>query len=243
MKRPLCILLACVLCACSCDQITNEPALDQVVVSNCLFVVNAAKLFAAENGGAYPDRPDALVDYLPQSKRLENPAFHRATEPVFLEPTGIGSTSYRVFREYDDNGDFVVVGYYVVGRGESQDFVFTNIPDPEVHLQRERTVLNNCFLVRSAAEAFAAANDGDYSNGLADPLPIGDVLIDLLPGGRMLVNPYTGHRTEPRRGGATAPGEIGYQAFDTDADRVMDACLIEGMGSYSEPLLCSERLP
>ena len=64
---------------------------------------------------------------------------------------------------------------------------------------------------RAAVEAWAAVNNGVYP---ADPDVHqnlnGDTVIDLLPDGDYLVNPYDGYRTEPQQTSATLPGDVGY---------------------------------
>lgn len=72
-------------------------------------------------------------------------------------------------------------------------------------------VLANAELLTDALDRFAAENDGDYPWSLTSSTPAGHTLIDLLPDGEMLVNPYTGERTEPRwYDGGRAPGTIHY---------------------------------
>jgi len=206
--------------------------LDELVYQNCLIVQAAAEAYAAENGGVYADRPADLVDYLPDSALLTNPETNQATEPVFMEPSGLGSTSYRVFGEYGENWDFDIVGYYVVGRGETRDFIVTNITDPEIHMEREQAVVENCQTVHAAVEAFAAENGGAYPYGGVDVNGAGNTVHDYLPEGLLLVNPYTGLRTEPMWGGAPfAPGGSAYQFINSDGGDI-DGYLIAGLGTY-----------
>ena len=95
---------------------------------------------------------------------------------------------------------------------------------------KEASVKSNCHTVQLAAEDFSVQNDGVYSNGLADPLPNGDVFTDLLPGGLLLDNPFTKNATEPVAGGAAGAGSTGYLGIDDDADGTMDGYVVDGIG-------------
>jgi type IV pilus assembly protein PilA len=95
---------------------------------------------------------------------------------------------------------------------------------------KEASVKSNCHTTQLAAEDFSVQNDGVYSNGLADPLPNGDMLVDLLPGGTLLENPFTKAASEPVAGAAAGAGSTGYTANDDDGDGVMDSYVIDGIG-------------
>jgi type IV pilus assembly protein PilA len=95
---------------------------------------------------------------------------------------------------------------------------------------KEASVKSNCHTVQLAAEDFSVQNDGVYAATLADPLPSGDVIVDLLPGGALLDNPFTKNPTEPVLGLPAAAGSTGYLAVDSDADGTMDGYQIDGMG-------------
>ncbi len=77
---------------------------------------------------------------------------------------------------------------------------------------KEASVKTNCHTVQLAAEDFAAMNGGEYPiDHDTDTTPDGSRMLDLLPGGQPLENPFTGTRTEP----VTAPqaskeGEVAY---------------------------------
>ncbi len=78
---------------------------------------------------------------------------------------------------------------------------------------RKLQVLLNCGLVRAAAEAFAADNNGLYPADASGSVSLlGKTLIDYLPGGERLLNPYHGQATEPVDGVAANQGETGYFA-------------------------------
>ena len=72
----------------------------------------------------------------------------------------------------------------------------------------------NCRTLQNAVEAFANANDGAYPDDVdMDETTTGETVIDLLPGGRRLKNPFTGMASEPVNGHAANPGQIGYMAL------------------------------
>ena len=95
---------------------------------------------------------------------------------------------------------------------------------------KEASVKSNCHTVQLAAEDFSVQNDGVYSNGLGDVLPSGENMIDLLPGGALLDNPFTKAATEPVAGLPGAAGSTGYLAIDSEPDGTMDGYQIDGLG-------------
>lgn len=69
----------------------DELTFDERVYQNCVAVQDAAEAYAAAYG-EYPDLPCDEFDWFrPDSTALTNPATGRPTEPVFYEPSGIGS--------------------------------------------------------------------------------------------------------------------------------------------------------
>ncbi len=241
MKVWICIFLVLMVCASACERdaqipdVPDVPTVDEQVLKNCLIIQAAAEAFAIESGGEYPIDPDydwygfSLIDFLPDSTRQKNPVTGEATEPVFMEPSGIGSTSYRGVGMYDDGWSMRCVGYLIIGRGEESDTTFTNLPDSV--LQLEDRVIENCLIVQAAAEAFADENGGIYpANAGVDETPLGNTLIDLLPGGLLLENPYTSLRTEPIDGAAATPGQTGYMPIVDNGIKV--GYSITGFGSF-----------
>jgi type IV pilus assembly protein PilA len=75
---------------------------------------------------------------------------------------------------------------------------------------KEASVKSNCHTVQLASEDFAVQNNGVYAADLADVTPGGDTIIDLLPNGANLENPFTKAATEPVDAAAANPGESGY---------------------------------
>jgi prepilin-type N-terminal cleavage/methylation domain-containing protein len=76
---------------------------------------------------------------------------------------------------------------------------------------KEASVKSNCHTVQLAAEDFAVQNDGVYAADVdADVTPGNDTIVDMLPGGALLENPFTKVGTEPVNAAAANPGETGY---------------------------------
>jgi len=100
-------------------------------------------------------------------------------------------------------------------------------PVDETPMTKDDSVIVNCYLVRDAVEAFAAANNGRYP---VDPwyseTQDGRTAIDFLPNREALVNPFSGARTEPTPGTAAHPGQTGYVVYPEALGYV-----INGLGS------------
>ena len=76
---------------------------------------------------------------------------------------------------------------------------------------KEAAVKSNCHTVQIAAEDFAVQNGGLYALDVStDTTPSGSTIVDLLPKGTYLVNPFSRAATEPVDGAAANPGETGY---------------------------------
>lgn len=77
---------------------------------------------------------------------------------------------------------------------------------------KEASVKENSHTVQLAAEDFAVQSSGTYAADLNTAAPItGLTIIDILPAGTNLPNPFTRALTEPVDGAAGNPGETGYQ--------------------------------
>ncbi|MBN1163506.1 MAG: prepilin-type N-terminal cleavage/methylation domain-containing protein [Candidatus Krumholzibacteriota bacterium] len=74
---------------------------------------------------------------------------------------------------------------------------------------KEASVKSNCHTVQLAAEDFSVQSDGVYAGNLAATTPGGDTIIDMLPGGVSLANPFTA-ANEPQDGAAATSGQTGY---------------------------------
>ncbi len=76
---------------------------------------------------------------------------------------------------------------------------------------KEASVKSNCHTVQLACEEWAIMSGGIYPLDVdTDATPAGDRIVDLLPQGVRLANPFTKVNTEPVNGAAADPGEIGY---------------------------------
>jgi prepilin-type N-terminal cleavage/methylation domain-containing protein len=76
---------------------------------------------------------------------------------------------------------------------------------------KEASVKSNCHTVQLAAEDFAVQADGVYAGTVAEANPnSGDSIVDMLPGGALLENPFTKGDTEPIDGAAATSGQCGY---------------------------------
>jgi hypothetical protein len=205
---------------------------EAIVRANAQLVQEAAETFFLQTA-FYPTNVDAdttddgetLIDFLPGGVRLENPYTSELTEPVNgAVATEPGEIAYSP--ECQSCG--WNMGFTVTGQGDS-DIVITLTDD---YPAKEAIVEANCSLVRDAVEAFAAANVGAYPDNVStDETPAGDTVVDFLPGGTRLENPFTLAATEPTDGSAAIPGEIGYMV-NRDALGANSGYLITGRGKY-----------
>jgi len=75
----------------------------------------------------------------------------------------------------------------------------------------EAKVIENCQTLEAALEEFASFNNGACPIDIySDTNDLGLTVIDYLPGGELMENPFTGERTEPVDTIATEPGQTGY---------------------------------
>ncbi len=92
----------------------------------------------------------------------------------------------------------------------------------------DANVKGNCHTVQLAAEDFAIQNRGVYPGSTADVGSVGFSIIDLLPGGQPLANPWTMANTEPVNGVPAALGQTGYRPVQFNGVNV--GYVIEGHG-------------
>jgi prepilin-type N-terminal cleavage/methylation domain-containing protein len=88
---------------------------------------------------------------------------------------------------------------------------FSNFQDKA----REAKVKSICHTTQLAIEAFSTENDGVYPQTTASVLPSGNTLVDLLPGGQLMLNPWTNAASEPHDGAPALMGEVGFTALVT----------------------------
>lgn len=208
-----------------------EPTIEELearVIENCNIFRDALEEFMDNNRhGACPvdifnDTNDlglTVIDLLPDGELLENPFTGERTEPVNTIATEPGQTGYYLRLIW---APFL---YYINGIGETHTIVeLSNLEE------LEQKVIENCFLVREAVMRFAMLNDGVYPTDVAlDTTPEGYTVINLLPGGVALENPFTGCAEEPTDGAACTPGDTGYVPIVTGLSNV--GYVITGCGN------------
>jgi len=115
-------------------------------------------------------------------------------------------------------------------------------PAPNYTVEEEQ-VIANCYIVQQAVEAFAANNSGIYpDNEDRDTDLSGNTVIDLLPGGTHLWNPYYERYTEPSYGLALNPGETRY-VRTTDDSGIAVNYVITGFGETERILTLTKDDP
>ena len=83
-------------------------------------------------------------------------------------------------------------------------------PEPSIY-ELEARVIANCYILEEALEAYMEDNEGACPEDVcSDTNRVGLTLIDYLPDGQLMENPFTGERTEPVDTIATEPGQTGY---------------------------------
>ena len=96
-----------------------------------------------------------------------------------------------------------------------QDQTITNIVNEQSIDDPEAIVRSNAIILQDAVDAFVEEGIAGWGtvpkDAYADTTVNGKNLIDFLPGGVPLLNPYTGERDQPVDTTASSPGEIGYQ--------------------------------
>lgn len=224
--RIAALLPAIVLLSGACDDgarpISNEDGTsltkDDTVAANCAVVAEALEAYAAENAGNYPRLLDqrslsgnTVFDLLPGGRMPVDPY---KGQPGALEECGNptpGTILYYPVVADPWRASSPVANYRVTGYGASGTVVTEIVHDvSDPLLLRDASVVQNCQIVRDAVEDFASQNDGWYPSGFTDTTPGGDTVIDLLPSGTLLDNPYTGAATEPVSGTAAVLGQTGY---------------------------------
>ena len=194
---------------------------ERLIIANCYAVRDSAEAYAARHG-EYPE----YLNYGGRSPWLYNPSTWNLTEPVAgyaLIPGESGYISYRVGGNY--------VGYLITGFAETREIIRLNKNYPDSIIALEDLVITNCYVVQTAAEVFAAENNGVYADDVGvDATPAGNTLIDFLPGGTSFENPFTTSLTEPINGSAYSPGQNGYADL-RDANATSVGYVITGFGS------------
>jgi hypothetical protein len=109
----------------------------------------------------------------------------------------------------------LVLALCYAGCSEDSDTPISPPQDTVTLYTKDDTVIANAYIVRDAAEAFAAANNGLYPRLTTEKTLDGQTLIDLLPEGKLLLNPYWGVMDSPMDGFSEVPGQVGYIIYSS----------------------------
>lgn len=245
-KSILILLLAPVaLFGCSDDEnvVVNKVSPEDLVIANSHAVQDAVEAFAAENNGEYPTNDshrslagNNLIDLLPSGTRLQNPFTGEEAEPSSPHALYPGTIGYRPSMDWDSQGRPFAPGYFITGFGESTEIIslVRNYPDSILALEYE--LIAGCYIVQQAVEGFATENGEVYPADVdADTTALGNTVIDLLPGGVQLPNPFTLSLSEPTNGSAANRGEIGFLPVGLGGSNV--GYMISSMGEYGTPVV------
>ena len=121
-------------------------------------------------------------------------------------------------------------------RDNTGDPIAAPPPVDETPLTKDDSVLAHAYLVRDAAEEYKAAA-GFLAKNTYTPISDSDsrTLVDFLPSGELLINPYSGGGDTPLPHEAWLPGEVSYIAFGGSPPR---GYLITGIGAEEgEPIV------
>ncbi len=121
---------------------------------------------------------------------------------------------------------------------EKEEIVECQVPTEQ---ELEAIVKGNTLTLREALEQYATDNYGHYPESAdSDTTVTGKVLIDYLPEGERLLNPFTGLKDQPINSIPSSPGEIGYYKYheqgyilDEPYDHSMNVYFIKGYGTNS----------
>jgi hypothetical protein len=227
-KRALWILLPLFILGCSDDSTTVQPPApltpDQQTVANVRAYRDALETYATAHNGTYGEY------YVPSPKDLGLGQMLNVYTGEF-EPSGIRAMCAGQIGLEGYYCDGTEYGYRVTGYGKDHTLItleaLEKVP-ADVRYTHDVTVAN-AFLLLDAAKRFAAANNGVFSldvNG--DTNQDGKTLIDMLPNGELLINPFEGQKTEPQDGNALGiAGAIGYIGYDTVGSGEVDGFNIE----------------
>lgn len=248
-KQYVSVLFVAMLAVAGCDNddssnTVNPPAptTDELIIADCYIVRDAMEAYAAANGGEFfdPDNPRSeFTAFLPGDTDLPNRYTGRATVPVFNLAQWPGEIGVVVFS--DENFD--QVGYRVIGRGRNGELIrLENVSQmPQEMIEGYDLILANVDTLLVAIETFRE-QAGRYPMDLADASDSGTTVIDMLPGGHLLTNPFSGCPCEPMDGNYLGiPGGIGYLGTDTDGDSAIDGFLIDAYGLNTSVLLARTR--
>lgn len=78
---------------------------------------------------------------------------------------------------------------------------------------KEASTKANAHTTQLAAEDFSVQNDGVYAASVNTALANGNTMVNLLPQGALLTNPFTKLQDSPIDGASTGAGIVGYTAI------------------------------
>lgn len=206
-------------------EMTNIESTEEASVRyNCYTLMDAVEAFAASSGGRYPSdilndenlSGETVIDLMPRGRAPLNP--YTGQDDGLANHIGViaGQTGYAKiegrYRTYDPETRVEtsqdVDGYVITGHSEyGWEFAISNFEVSPI----DALVLSNCRTVQLAANKFAMLNDNVYPGNVScSYTPGGESVVDLLPGGILLINPTTNARTEPIDAAAATSGQAGY---------------------------------
>jgi hypothetical protein len=212
--------------------VPTPPTTDELIIADCYEIQAALESFAAAHGGAYPSRWQD-IDTLETNLLRPNRYTGFETEPRFNQAYWPGQIGVMLYYEVD--GSYDVHGYRIEGRGAHGILITVeNIAGvSQEALDAYATLLEEVLIVEAAARQFFEEAGMMPADTGGDTTPLGNTLVDFLPGGRLLVDPLSGYRLNPVEGSASAPGNIGYSPWDPDLFWRWTGYMIDAVGPYS----------
>ncbi|MDH4038960.1 MAG: hypothetical protein OEX18_12120 [Candidatus Krumholzibacteria bacterium] len=215
------------------------PTTDDLIIADCYEIQAALEAYAAEHDGLFPGGfGDTDVNVMQADLLRPNRYTGLMTEPRLLGqdrrwPGQIGVTLFQELSPYGQEpwGSTEVHGYRITGRG-AHDVIITLQSTASVSpeaLQAYDTLWESVNLVAAALEQFRAEK-GVYPAYTGDETPLGNTMVDFLPGGTLLMNPISDVRDSPTDGSAAAPCQIGYTALHRSSDGTVDAYVLDVLG-------------
>lgn len=230
-RRFLWAFLPLYLLACNGENATVQPPVpltpDEQVVANCQALRDALEQYAAEHDSDYPALPafwrNLGIDL------FNNPYTGETHEPSGTRARFPGQMGLELYPSCDGEQ---VLGYRISGYGVDHQLIvlesLAGVP-ADVRYVHD-VVVANAFLVADAARRWADSNGGEFPTDLgSDAGSDGKTLVDLLPNGRLLVNPVYGREIEPVDGSAMGSGSVGYVPW-ASSEGFTRSFMIEGIG-------------
>ncbi len=180
---------------------------DDLIVSDAHAIRDALETFATTTGH-FPT--DAEVDPFVATVLRANRYTGLPTVPALGEAHWPGEIGLVLYYEFKPTP--TVRGYKVEARGKNGVLITlknTSAVSPGA-LGFQIDMENQADIVEAALAAFKAEAGYYPTTPSTDQTPQGNTLIDFLPGGVRLINPYTGTRTNPVDNAAGGLGDVGY---------------------------------